>query len=49
MTSGNNDPEDTNIQDKLNDINKRANENRQSDMTTYENMGNGSSYSGKRW
>lgn len=37
------------IEEELKEIEKQSNANRQSDMTTYENMGDYSYYSGKRW
>jgi tetratricopeptide (TPR) repeat protein len=37
------------IEEELKEIEKQSNANRQSDMTTYENIGDYSYYSGKRW
>ncbi len=37
------------IEEKLKDIEKDANANRQSDLSTYENLNDYSYYSGKRW
>ncbi len=38
-----------NVEEQLKEIEKKANQNRQSDLNEYENMGNYSYYSGKRW
>lgn len=41
--------EDTDIEGKLKDNEKEANANRQSDLNSYENLGDFEYYSGKRW